>query len=86
MIAREVTIQHTEGVHTRPASIFVREAGKFQSEIALISGGTTVNGKSIMGLLMLALGPGDTVTIQATGNDEEQAIDRLSQVLTGSFQ
>ena len=78
-----VVIEQPEGVHARPASIFVREAGKFKSEILLTCDGATVNGKSIMGLLMLALGQGSRVTISATGDDEEQAIDRLTEILTG---
>lgn len=85
MVAKEIQIHHAEGVHTRPASIFVREAAKFSSEITLSSGGTSVNGKSIMGLLMLALGPGDTVELQANGNDENEAVQRLGEILSGSF-
>lgn len=81
----QITITHADGVHTRPASIFVREAGKFQSEVLLECDGTSVNGKSIMGLLMLAMGPGAIVTITATGDDEEEAIQTLSSVLAGSF-
>lgn len=85
MIEKGVTISHAEGVHTRPASIFVKEAAKFKSEVTLISSNTTVNGKSIMGLLMLALGPGDSVTVQVSGPDEEEAIIKLTEVLAGHF-
>ncbi len=81
-----ITIQHQEGVHTRPASIFVREAGKFKSEVTLSCEGVSVNGKSIMGLLMLALGPGSEVLLTTEGPDEEGAIETLSELLSGRFQ
>lgn len=80
-----ITIQHTEGVHTRPASIFVREAARFKSEVALACEGLKVNGKSIMGLLMLALGPGCIVTLTTDGPDEDVAVEELGRVLTGEF-
>lgn len=85
MQSKEITITHEEGVHARPASVFVREAAKFQSEITLTADGTTVNGKSIMGLLMLALCNGARVEVHADGPDEADAVDRLGDVLSGSF-
>lgn len=85
MQSTEITIHHAEGVHTRPASVFVREAAKFKSEISLTCDGLTVNGKSIMGLLMLAMGPGAVVTISADGADEREALSVLQRVLTGEF-
>lgn len=81
-----VIIDQPEGVHARPASIFVREAGKFQAEIHLSCNGTTVNGKSIMGLLMLALGRGSEVTISASGDDEEEAVSKLTDILSGRYE
>ncbi len=85
MVQKEVIIQHREGVHTRPASVFVREAGRFRSQIHLTVDSQTVNGKSIMGLLMLAMGQGTRVLITADGEDENQAISVLSSVLEGDF-
>ena len=84
MQSKTIKISMKEGVHTRPAAIFVREAGKFQSEIHLTSSDVTVNGKSIMGILMLALGQGSEVIIMADGPDEEKAVDLLSGILGGS--
>ncbi len=81
-----ITINHQGGVHTRPASIFVKEAAKYHSEVTLECDGTSVNGKSIMGLLMLAMGPGSVVTIKTSGADEVDALKRLSEVLSGNFQ
>lgn len=86
MAQNTVTVLHPGGVHTRPASVFVREAGKFKSEIMLTCEGTSVNGKSIMGLLMLAMGPGAVVTIEATGEDEIEAVTILSEVMSGQFE
>ena len=83
MFSQTIKIQHPDGVHTRPASVFVREAGKFKSEITLVHEGTTVNGKSIMGILMLALAPGAEVTIQAAGDDEQEAVAALAGILAG---
>ncbi|MDH5656936.1 MAG: HPr family phosphocarrier protein [Spirochaetia bacterium] len=84
MLSKTITISMKEGMHTRPAAIFVREAGKFQSEIRLTSSEVTVNGKSIMGILMLALGEGAEVIITAEGPDEENALDSLSEILGGA--
>jgi phosphocarrier protein len=85
MESTEITITHAEGVHARPASVFVREASKFKSEITLTAEGTTVNGKSIMGLLMLALCNGAKVTLNTEGPDEEVALEKLSGILAGKF-
>lgn len=73
-----------QGIHARPASVFVREAGRFASEIQLTADGVTVNGKSIMGILMLALGPGTQVHLKIEGSDEDEAIEILSGVLSGN--
>ncbi len=86
MPSKTLTIQHSEGVHTRPASIFVRSAAKFKSEVSLACNGTTVNGKSIMGLLMLALEPGSTVELIVKGADEDEALEALAEILTGKFE
>lgn len=85
MQRREIIIRHAEGVHTRPASVFVREAGKFRSQIHLTVDKQTVNGKSIMGLLMLAMGKGTKVILTAEGEDENQAAEKLASVLEGEF-
>ncbi len=76
-----LTLKLTNGMHARPASIFVREAGRFRSEVFITAEGVTVNGKSIMGLLMLALGPGSQITVKTSGPDEETALESLCQVL-----
>ncbi|MCB1170310.1 MAG: HPr family phosphocarrier protein [Leptospiraceae bacterium] len=80
----EITIDLQEGLHARPASIFVREASRFKSEVFLTANGVTVNGKSIMGILMLALSPGTRVTLEVRGEDEEAAIQKLPSLLNGA--
>jgi len=81
----EIIIKHKEGVHTRPASVFVREAGKFKSDVNLTVETVTVNGKSIMGLLMLAMSAGTHVTVSAEGADEDKAVETLAGILSGDF-
>jgi phosphocarrier protein HPr len=83
METRTVQVSIREGMHTRPAAIFVKEAARFKSDVMLTSGETTVNGKSIMGILMLALVPGASVTVQVEGPDESDALDALARVLSG---
>lgn len=83
METRTVQVSIREGMHTRPAAIFVKEAARFKSDVMLTSGETTVNGKSIMGILMLALVPGASVTVQVEGPDELDALNALARVLSG---
>lgn len=85
MQSQEVIIRNKSGLHTRPAAIFVREASKFRSHIALSCEDICINGKSIMSLLMLALTPGTVVKLTAKGTDEEEAISTLSKILSGQF-
>ncbi len=84
MIEKTIVLQMEQGMHARPASVFVREAGRFRSDVYLTSDGVTVNGKSIMGILMLALGPGTTIQLQVDGEDEEEAMEALIGVLGGN--
>ena len=85
MLKMEVVVSFPEGVHTRPATIFVREAARFASHVELTRGEDTINGKSIMGLLMLALGPGSKVTLTVSGPDENLAMETLSNLLSGQL-
>ena len=80
----EVTINHKEGIHARPAAIFVKQSVRFQSEITLRVEETSVNGKSIMGILMLTLSPGTKVELKAEGPDEAEAIPILAEILSNA--
>ncbi|MFH2139058.1 MAG: HPr family phosphocarrier protein [Candidatus Omnitrophota bacterium] len=81
MIEKSVIIKSKAGLHARPAAIFVQVANKFDSEITITKGHQKVNGKSIMGVLMLAAGQGQEVIIIAEGPDAEMAIRELEKIL-----
>ena len=85
MIEREATIVNQEGLHARPAAKIVRLASTFSSEIELLKDGFAVNGKSIMGVMMLAAECGSSIVIRADGPDAEQAIEALLQLVAGGF-
>ena len=78
---REIIIKNKSGLHARPAAMFVQIANKFESNITVSKGRQKVNGKSIMGILMLAASKGAKIVISANGADAEQAVEELSQVL-----
>lgn len=78
---KQVVIQNETGLHARPASIFVAEAGKFQSEILIEYNGKRVNAKSILGLLTLGVTKGQTITIVTQGPDEESALTTLTKLV-----
>ncbi len=85
-LTRDLVVQNKLGLHARPASMFVKLASKFQSEIFVTKDGEEVNGKSIMGLMMLAAGSGATLTICAEGKDAQQALDELEQLFNRNFE
>lgn len=81
LVEKKITIKNKSGLHARPAALFVQIANKFDSDIVVTKGKQKVNGKSIMGILMLGAGRGQTVIIAADGDDSEQAVEELSQLL-----
>jgi phosphocarrier protein len=85
MIEREATIVNQEGLHARPAAKIVRLASTFDAEIELFKDGMAVNGKSIMGVMMLAAECGSSIMIRADGPDAEQAVTALSQLVAEGF-
>ncbi len=86
MAQREFTIQNKLGIHARPAAQFVKTASKFTSEIRVEKDGEEVDGKSIMGLMMLAAGHGSVIIVAAEGDDAETALDALGQLIEGKFE
>ena len=78
---RTVTIKNKQGLHARPAAMFVQIANKYNSEIMIVKGRQKVNGKSIMGIMMLAAGAGSRVTIIANGDDADAAASELERLL-----
>jgi phosphotransferase system HPr (HPr) family protein len=78
---REGRLRAASGLHARPAARIVEEASRFASEIAIESGSKGANAKSIVSLLRAGIPGGAPVRLVATGDDEEQAVERLAQVL-----
>lgn len=82
-VARKtVTVQNKQGLHARPAALFVQVANKYESHITIIRDEERVNGKSIMGILMLGAEQGCQITIEADGKDAEQALFELEKLVT----
>ena len=73
------------GIHARPAAAFVKIANRFRCDIFVEKDGEKVNGKSIMGLMMLAAGPGSRLTVHAEGPDAGKAIDEIEALLKRKF-
>lgn len=82
VIIRELTVLNRLGIHARPAALFVRTAGRFQCEISIEKDGERVNGKSIMGLMMLAAGPGSRIRIEVSGSDAEAALLAIEDLIS----
>ena len=80
-IEKKIEIKNKLGLHARPAALFVQIANKFDSEITVTKGKQKVNGKSIMGILMIAAGKGAEVVIIADGEDAKRAVDELEKLL-----
>lgn len=80
-----MTIKNRMGLHARPAAMFVQEAGKYKSQILVVKDGLQVNGKSVMGLMLLAAESGSKLTIKADGPDEAKAIEALEKLFERRF-
>jgi len=83
LIEKKLTIQNEQGLHARPAAIFVQIANKYESDIVVRKGKQEINGKSIMGLLTLAAEKGAKLNIKANGPDAKEAIEELEKVILG---
>ncbi len=85
MVARQVTISNRLGLHARAAAKFVHVATTYASQIRVGRDGRLMDGKSIMGILLLAAARGTTITISANGTDEADAVTALSDLVTSGF-
>jgi phosphocarrier protein HPr len=83
---REFWVSNKLGIHARPAAMFVKTANRFNCDIFVEKDGEKVNGKSIMGLMMLAAGPGSKLTVHATGHDALQALTELESLIKRKFE
>lgn len=86
MPTRELKIQNKAGLHARPAAQIVRLCGKYESEITLSNEEESANGKSLMGLMMLAAGPDSVITALAEGADAEELLNELEALFAARFQ
>ena len=85
MISRDVEIKNKLGLHARAAAKLVHTAARFKSDIKIRKGDEEVDGKSILGILLLAAGKGTVVTIKADGEDECAAIDAIEKLIDEKF-
>lgn len=85
MITKILTVQNKLGIHARPAAQFVRVASRFQSDVTVEKDDESVDGKSIMGLMMLAVGWGAEIKVTADGADEVETIAALEELVNGKF-
>lgn len=85
MISRKVIISNRLGMHARAAAKFVQVASRFGSDIEVGRDGKMVNGKSIMGVMMLAAAKGTQIVITAEGDDADEAVDGLEQLVLDRF-
>ena len=86
VVKRKVVINNEQGLHARPAALFVQVANKFDSRITVKRDAEEVNGKSIMGILMLGAEKGSIIVIEAEGSDANLAVMELEKVITSEEQ
>lgn len=84
-LTKDLLVSNKLGIHARPAARFVQTANRFACDIFVEKDGETVNGKSIMGLLMLAAGPGTKLTVHARGQDASNAIAEIEMLMKRNF-
>ena len=85
MVEQEFTIVNKLGLHARASALLVKTASKFASEIKIAREGVEVNGKSIMGIMMLAAGKGTVIKVTVTGDDEAVAMTTLGDLIRDGF-
>jgi len=84
-MTKELQVSNKLGIHARPAAMFVKVASRFKSNVFVEKDGETVNGKSIMGLMMLAAGPGSKLQVHAEGADAAEVLTELEALLERKF-
>ncbi|MDO5470270.1 MAG: HPr family phosphocarrier protein [Akkermansia sp.] len=85
MITKKLTVLNKLGIHARPAAQFVRVASRFDSDVTVEKDDETVDGKSIMGLMMLAVGCGAEISVSTEGADEAEAMAALEELIGKKF-
>ena len=84
-MTKDFLVKNKLGIHARPAAMFVKTANRFHCDIFVEKDGEKVNGKSIMGLMMLAAGPGSKLTVSAHGQDAHQALAEIETLIQRKF-
>ncbi|KQN78385.1 HPr family phosphocarrier protein [Devosia sp. BK] len=84
-VAQQLTIVNRKGLHARASARFVRTAECFDANLQVIKDGQSVNGNSIMGLMMLGAGPGSTILVQATGKQAREALEAIVELVNNGF-
>ena len=84
-MTKDFLVSNKLGIHARPAAMFVKTANRFSCDIFVEKDGEKVNGKSIMGLMMLAAGPSSKVTVHAQGHDAHKALIELETLINRKF-
>lgn len=85
MLRKEYLIINKLGLHARASALFVKTASRFTADVKLSKEGVEVNGKSIMGIMMLAASKGTTVTLSVDGADEVEALQTIGDLITNGF-
>jgi phosphocarrier protein len=85
IMTKDFHVANKLGIHARPAALFVKTANRFSCDIFVEKDGEKVNGKSIMGLMMLAAGPGSRLTVHAQGHDASQALAEIDALIKRKF-
>lgn len=85
MLQKEFTIINKLGLHARASALFVKTASRFSSEVKLAKEGVEVNGKSIMGIMMLAASKGTVVRLMVDGSDEDEAMQVIGDMIVNGF-
>lgn len=85
MVVKEVTVTNRAGIHTRPASMIVREASRFKSDFFIQKDGYEINGKSIIGVMTLAAEQGAVLVLVFEGEDENAAATAIAELFAGGF-
>ena len=85
IVEKDCTVRNKMGLHARPAALIVQTANKFPCEVTLVKDGQNVNGKSIMGVLMLAAAQGTVITVRTEGENAQKCLDALSALVDKGF-
>lgn len=81
LLNEEITVKNSQGLHARPAALFVQVASRYNSSVTIEKDGEKINGKSIMGILTLGVQPGATIMIEVEGDDASEVLSELRALL-----